>query len=689
MMKLPAREDGRWTVQHANNKVPDIIANRNLVFDKEGYIRLSKPTVSFLSDADDADFGVPILYNSPGAGIFDVCTDEGIFNLDMRNESLSYCGGYMNCVQTSSTGAPVNSSSHKEKAGAIIFDDDIWYFTYEDLYTRSTGGWANTWTDRGISASIGTSVHAACSFLSTVNVAVTDGSEVEQVTGAFGVTTPKLTIPTGIEARGLAWNNGYIGITTHDTANAGNGAFFVWDGKTTSANYSYYIGASTCVSPTPYKGSFLFINGTGQLMYWTPQGLEEVAAFPCYYTDSLMFLGEQNVNKSCSSTTMGTLALFNVDSTLTGRTNRGELFLAEQPAGIWCYDENVGLYHRHATTATKIVVDVIPTTDVNTTTDRITVTTGYETGTPVRYSNADGTTLAGLTDDGLYYTIKIDATTIKLATSYNNAIAGTAVDLTGTGGSNQTLQFYLKTDFGQSYASGAQGVVSVDETGRGSTVGIYYQDIFYGANVAKTGTTEYDCGGFVLKDTENRGYFITSKFQSRQLQDDWQKLYIKHSSLVTGLDKIVIKYRTGVNEEPIVRVTDLSGTITWTDSNTFTTTDTQWANVLAGDEVEVVQGTGAGYLAHVSSITESTGTYTVNIDEDIKNLTASDTGRAVVSRWTKLGTLDATTPQNNDGYSELLIAQRSKSIQFKVELRGEDIEIEELLVAHTPIKLAI
>ena len=41
----------------------------------------------------------------------------------------------------------------------------------------------------------------------------------------------------------------------------------------------------------------------------------------------------------------------------------------------------------------------------------------------------------------VYYVIKVDANTIKLATNSANATAGTAIDLTGTGNNAQTLTY--------------------------------------------------------------------------------------------------------------------------------------------------------------------------------------------------------------------------------------------------------
>lgn len=64
----------------------------------------------------------------------------------------------------------------------------------------------------------------------------------------------------------------------------------------------------------------------------------------------------------------------------------------------------------------------------------------YGTGNAVTYSNGGGTSIGGLTTATKYYIIKVDANTIKLATSSANATAGTAINLTGLGvGTSHTL----------------------------------------------------------------------------------------------------------------------------------------------------------------------------------------------------------------------------------------------------------
>ena len=63
----------------------------------------------------------------------------------------------------------------------------------------------------------------------------------------------------------------------------------------------------------------------------------------------------------------------------------------------------------------------------------------FITGQRVTYNKGGGTVITGLSD-GVYYIIKEDHHTIKLATSASNAISGTAVNITGVGaGASHTL----------------------------------------------------------------------------------------------------------------------------------------------------------------------------------------------------------------------------------------------------------
>lgn len=63
----------------------------------------------------------------------------------------------------------------------------------------------------------------------------------------------------------------------------------------------------------------------------------------------------------------------------------------------------------------------------------------YPTGTPIVFTNSGGAVPAELTAGIIYYSISVAATTIKMAASIANALAGTAIDITDDGTGTTTL----------------------------------------------------------------------------------------------------------------------------------------------------------------------------------------------------------------------------------------------------------
>ena len=121
-----------------------------------------------------------------------------------------------------------------------------------------------------------------------------------------------------------------------------------------------------------------------------------------------------------------------------------QLVIYDNSAGSGVSDP-IGQYAEVTTNGGTSPKFTIPTSAVTIAAETITITGhGYSTGNPVIYSNGSGTTLAGLTHDTTYYVIKVDANTIKLATTASNAVGGTAINLTGTGNNAQTISSTLE-----------------------------------------------------------------------------------------------------------------------------------------------------------------------------------------------------------------------------------------------------
>jgi hypothetical protein len=64
---------------------------------------------------------------------------------------------------------------------------------------------------------------------------------------------------------------------------------------------------------------------------------------------------------------------------------------------------------------------------------------GFVTGDLVTYTDGGNTSITNLTDGAQYYIIKSTNDVVKLATSSANAIAGTAINITGTSGAGHKL----------------------------------------------------------------------------------------------------------------------------------------------------------------------------------------------------------------------------------------------------------
>lgn len=72
----------------------------------------------------------------------------------------------------------------------------------------------------------------------------------------------------------------------------------------------------------------------------------------------------------------------------------------------------------------------------------------FTTGMPVLYHQSGGTAVGGLTDKLLYWAIRVDANTVKLASSLANAQAGTAINFTSAGTGSQWLSYQAGQEYG-------------------------------------------------------------------------------------------------------------------------------------------------------------------------------------------------------------------------------------------------
>ena len=215
--------------------------------------------------------------------------------------------------------------------------------------------------------------------------------------------------------------------------------------------------------------------------------------------------------------------------------------------------------------------------------------------------------------------------------------------------------------------------ISSSDITQGSINGRYLVGCDYYTNATST------LSGIFYDDTNDTlqkyGYFVTKKIFSDNIQDTWQKIYLRIKKLLAATDQITVKYRTE-DEAP------LEGTITWVNTSSFTTA-MAISGYAVGDEVEILQGTGSGKSAHIVTIQAAdASSYIVTLDDIFTGVTTG-TAKARFQTWKKAGSF---TDQNSD-IASVLLGVSSSWIQLKVcmQFTGKD-EINDLILENVKHK---
>lgn len=657
MIKIP--NNGKFSQPNNSDRFGNIKKTKNINFSKEGYIRQSPRMVSIMNTDDDADFDNAdgMVINSIGVV---VAADE-VFQGDVGLDTLT---------QNSQTDAP----SPGPEEGITIFEEYKIVTNGATFYYAPASNSTGAWTDVSTGLS-GSGPTIAEPFPGKASLMVGRANEVELYNTSFS-NTVTLTLPANYAVMSMATNGATAYIATRHTEN-GEAQMFTWDGNDTSATGSYPVGGFEMSSIVAYDSTAVGINSNGELLRFNGGGFTRLAALPIYYTDN-EWCDASNDHSKVSDRGMvvdGELIYLVLDgrSEFSYPRRIEDTFLG----GIWCYDPTVGLYHYNAGSQTTVLEETISTSDVNTTTDAITVTAAPVTGTPLYYDkSASSTVIGGLKQDGLYYAIYVDATHIKIAASAADAAAGTEIDLTSTGDNNHLMYFFEIKDFGWTYTDSRQAVAVltnniIDDQKNGRICATTQFNV-------SGGKTDWFSLSAEFPLLPQRSYFETARQYSSGQEDEVVSCNIKYKPL-TDDESIIVKVKTAETEGlPVISpnvsdtATDWKGT--WSDTDTFTTT-VDLSGISAGDEIEIIAGIGAGCTFHISSITESSGTYTVNLDETFPWAAASDTFYFIADNWKKLVTINKTT-QEQVGYHTFSVSDSGKFIEFKVEMRG-NVEIQE------------
>ncbi len=657
----------QWKTSTASDILGTLVKTRSLDFNADGYLTLArKPNAMFtehggLSATGDVDFQDLVAITSDGTYYYFITPDLA-FGLTASETALTWgevSTGSAPTVRTVDDAVYYNGGIAVTSASAL---------SYLTGFTGANG--SGTW-NAASDFSFASNPHPMCKAEHRNTLVIGDGNKVYQTDAAAWTDddTNILTLPAEYTVTSIRWRGNKLYIGTR-TLNGTNAMLFVWSGSGTSAESGWQVDADWIYSVVEYGSSVACLTSAGQLLRFNGGGFSSLANLPVYYTPH-SWTENAGANVTGKATNRGIWSLGETIYFLIQGEPRG-LFSPDafkQPGGLWCYDPQVGLYHKSGLVTEPYRVLAISTLASSIFT--LASAHGLSTGDPVWASSVGN--VAALTSGFVYYAIVVSSTAIKLAQSPKDAYDGEFLVCTGT------------------ISADTLGVETLDAVANTTSIipgpvhGLAYKqpspffasEILFGGS-AQDPTNNTICAANSLGMGRNVGYFITPKIYGAGLEDAFNKITTHIKGLNLDTDKVVIKYRTRERFGcPMTTLYGGAGLASWVNDTSFTiaTTLKDVRSAQVGDEVEIVKGAGAGYSAHITAVNDNTSTYTFTIDEAIPLIALSDVSDIYVDNWTKLAVITNASKDIHKGYHTQPIEGSHAWIQFKIELRGRDVSI--------------
>lgn len=668
MIKIPSD-----TKQFQVTKTSDLFGNiwytKNCNFNQDGYVKLSARCARLASSADDSDFGLVPSFGRNSPGSFFLPTNINMYEAALDINSLAIiadtASGFPSSMSVNSMGRWFNGLWH------VTDDTKLWWRD-------------STWHDSGASLTTG-NLHSIEVFRNRQTICVGDGNKVHQYDNSY-VSTQDLTIPSDYQVVKMAYANNRMGIVTRLVA--GNPAenidafFFIWDGITAVANTGIPVGSDQVLDIVAYKSSWVILTRKGQLLYFNGAGWTVLSTFPFYFVDKVWGEFSTHLVYGDMMQVDGDLLYINVASSVNPFGLKGERYIQNFPSGIWCYDDDVGLYHRYSPSFSPVYMIEVDAGGTDTVNSILTAVAGTipATGNQIMYTDAVGSDIGGLNRGTMYYVIRLTSSTFKLALTKADAIAGNNIILTAAASDASYFYTISVLDYGASKAG-----LSTNTAGGVALQGLknkIYENLIFASYL-----NHEDLAGentdlcISVPFFEARGYFVTAKMTSSNIEDIYSNLFIKYGFL-KPTDSIIVKIKTHeVSGVPVSlsQTQYASSNAQWLTNKQFTTNgNLEEALSLFNQgkdlECEIINGAGAGCMEQISNIVKSGSSYIVTLDTVLDMIVGPVYSEVVIDTWKKLGTIDST---NADNYMDLPIGEPSKWALVKIEMRGSDIVIEE------------
>lgn len=672
---LPQNDSG-WNIAQNSDKFGDVIRTRALDYKKTGYARLARKPIGLRTTTDDANFGIPLSITNDNVG-YQIVTTTGVFRLDPNTLAIT---------QTSVIDQPVlgfNSDSCIFNGKLIVTGQ-----TNANALDTSTGLWDHPVEITGLQSNY---PHPCETFVTLAFFCIGNGHEVFMYNTSYALVAT-LTIEAGYIVTGIRHVPGFVYIATRNIA-GGNARMFVWAGTYDGSGngtgaVSYDAEGDWIYSMTPYDSSIAIINSRGQLMRFSGNGFTQLDALPVYYSDYSWVSSAALFNLVGKVASRGLVAdgkrlLMNIDGSVGLPNNQypGKI-MENQPSGVWAYEPGIGLAHRSGyvhDTHKQLTVSGVDSSYFS-----FTTTHELQTGDPVVFV---APSITGVNAGQTYFAIPGTTLTTRLAISPYDAMQGNYIVCSGTPGVNDIMHCDTYTSVGST---------TIENPGAIHNFSNLLPNVFFGS--------EFFFGGQVINGAgtavsvlmsqgmgRNVGSFTTSRIPATSLTDVFNQIFAKLKPLVYSSDYIHIKYRI---ERRFGVPMSTSGLVSWTSPTTFSM-DTQtrdFAAVMVGDEIEITEGAGAGYTAHITSIVQGalpSTTYAVTIDTAIPTVVNGQQFDFTVNDWTSLATFTKDSVNLPSGFLSDTIGGgaaigEGTGVFLKVEIGGHQVEVSQVIVPTSP-----
>lgn len=337
----------QYTQPNTSDVIGDIFASKNLdLTDNLGKMRVGKRLVLSANSVDiNTVDGVPVAIKE-----FNINLGNRIITL-AGSRLLQSSGDYPGSGTIAFIGSfPVDLSSYN--SDMEIYGGDLHITGSQNLYKLAFGG-TNVGSSLYSSLNSG-SPHYMCVYqgllyITNLNNQIYSWNGSSMTTsGSFSLTLPSTATKQLITFIKSAANKIWIGTVANVNSAGQKGYIYEWDGTATSVTKEHHLDSAGVVSCVIKDDVPYVMDVYGRLLFWNGGTFVEKARL------------NRRKNQLFSTAFAGTANSYvhpNGMAIINGRINiliNGAFFdstssmIETIPSGIWEYDENIGLYHKHS-----------------------------------------------------------------------------------------------------------------------------------------------------------------------------------------------------------------------------------------------------------------------------------------------------------------------------------------------------